>query len=1855
LIRFVGFTNVVNILKCIAVPQFTGGVEKEFSAFAMAPPREHASLLDNAAPGTSPYHDPAGPGFSNPSTVSQFAASVARTVLLKTRKPLGCAVETLLPIAFVLLLAALSTLGSKVPVPAKLFVPPPPEPPIQDLAMAIRDAACVDTNSGTSAVDMTLLKYLPNCGNAPIASQLRCGGEWTSKLSPHLCINNTGFLGPLQNFEIMKALPSMDVMLITHAVAIEVLGRPSYLIPQPSVTKSLRSFGQIYVAPDTAVGQAFVNRMRTAPGFELFNASFGGFLTSRDEAFKYFVTEAGAGKAMALVTVDQYDNSGLSVTISMNKTCVPWTNQNQDRFAHGAGDDYKLYWTSGFLSLQRTILDAFNDDQLVTVNGINASVTDAFKTAGNAAAIVAMPYAEYVNDTFLSLAGSLAPLALALAFLYGVSQVAGRLVQEKEAKLREAMAAMGVDKLTLYLAWLTTFFLQYGIVAIGCTIALKVSFMPKSDGSVIFVLFLGFCLTVPTLGSVLSSFFSKSRTAAIATPILFFACSIPSFALGDSASKQTIEGLLILSPTAFAQGLKLALQYEMNNGIGWGDIANANDEVTLGTCLVMLYIDLAIYALLTWYLDNVLGGDWGVRQHPCFCFLNRCLKHPPMPTDQELGGADGGPRTISGASEPYPSGTPAVTIARVTKEFGSGEDKKVAVNDVSLKIYPGMVTAVLGHNGAGKTTLFNMLTGMLPVSKGDCFIYDYSIVSESSSARRNIGMCPQHNILWDDLTCYEHLHYFAWVKGVPFGQCKKAAEEMLKDVDLEEKRNARSASLSGGQKRKLSIGIAFIGGSRLVLLDEPTAGMDVHTRRYTWDLVQRMARDGGRAIILTTHFMDEAELLGDRVAMMAAGQLHSYGSTTYLKSTLGQSYTLNIQYTGVPTEDTRKEALRIVRQFVRNGKEKDSRGREQAIILPMDDVARFADMLRQLEEDATKTRLHIATFSMTAATIEDVFVKIAEGGHDVRTAEDATRASLIAPSEASAISISETHTHGGLGTGSPNANLAAKMLSGDNANGTPNPLRQFAGLMRKRFNCAHRDKRTLVLQIVMPVLVILLAMALAGGGPPGTPPVSVNAKILPDAQELIIGGGCPSYFVAAAERSVQVVQPANGTSSYTTAEFMLNTYKQHGNKGRTAGIQCLDASQRFDGSSNPTTVLFSNSTAFRHAAPFSIFAWYQARTNALRAAVGQDPLAAYTVISAPLPLTNREDSKIDGLSNAIIAILIIVPFSFVPSTYTGFIVRERSSKAKLLQFVSGVGYFVYWASNVLFDFVSFLITELLAVIIFAAFRRDEYTGDGKTTGTLIFLIAMYGVAAIPTSYVMSLPFTNHSTAQNAVLGIFFLAGFGLTMTGYLLQLMKGPVGLLYLFRLFPPACLGEGLIVMANAPSQRQLGVDVNLMAMDQLGWPLLYLAIVAVVMSAIVLFVDHPERTKRQQMLSYSTHQKAPPIIGEPADVAAERAEVEGPPKRDGDESFLRVVGLRKEYPAPAGATVSTNVAVQNLTFHVPKGEIFGLLGTNGAGKTTTMNVITGETLPTMGCATVAGHDCVTDAGESRRVIGYCPQFDALHDLMTVEEHLNFYCSLRGVNNTENVVSALITALGLGEYRRYMSKKLSGGNKRKLSVAIALIGAPRLLLLDEPTAGMDPLARRGLCEVVAAISAHCAVVLTTHHLEEVEALADRAAIMVGGKMACLGTLEHLKETLGEGYQVSVRVDDESRGQRIEQRLQRAYPGCVKLVEHHQTKLNFTVKNGPSTSLSSLFGLLHDMKTSRDTQDSFGVIDYTVSQSSVEEVFLAVAGGGTPHTVVETGPVATSGQKYVLLPPEPQTAVPPYRSTPNDMSPLDQL
>jgi ABC-type multidrug transport system ATPase subunit len=147
--------------------------------------------------------------------------------------------------------------------------------------------------------------------------------------------------------------------------------------------------------------------------------------------------------------------------------------------------------------------------------------------------------------------------------------------------------------------------------------------------------------------------------------------------------------------------------------------------------------------------------------------------------------------------------------------------------------------------------------------------------------RRSLGLCPQYDILWPEITVREHLEMYARFKGLPEDTIKAEVEERVREVGLSEKVDAAAGSLSGGQKRKLSVAIAFIGNPKVVFLDEPTSGMDPYSRRFTWDIIRK--NKDGRAVVLTTHFMDEADILCDSIAIMAHGSLACVGPPLELK------------------------------------------------------------------------------------------------------------------------------------------------------------------------------------------------------------------------------------------------------------------------------------------------------------------------------------------------------------------------------------------------------------------------------------------------------------------------------------------------------------------------------------------------------------------------------------------------------------------------------------------------------------------------------------------------------------------------------------------------------------------------------------------------------------------------------------------------------------------------------------------------------------------------------------------------------------------------------------------------------------
>ena len=1727
-------------------------------------------------------------GSSGSSFGRQFFATVKRQVIQKRRMPCSMCLEIFLPILFIAGLVLASKAANITINPARQFVDP--------ASGAINQQAFAKNLVCYNGTDPDLASYFQSCSAGRIWVGTSPDKEPT--VPANFFADLLYYYEVVSNFDDWKATWGMlsidDLVGVQWAVRI-LRGGPTSSVFAFGTLLTLRNSGRVFLIPNNTqtrslsayFGQKYVT-------WKYIHNEATDYYNSREEATNYLITVAGEGKAWALVELNDEQNKTssfptLDYRVSMNLSSVVDTTQIRQRFSGGlGGQPYRAYYVSGFLSLQTAISEYY----LTQILG--ATSTDLPESTSAAP----MGYAQYKNSTFLTIAGNLCPLVLVLAFLYSVSQLAKRIVEEKEARLREGTMIMGLGKTAFFCSWIFTYFIQIFFTTLMITLVLKAGIITESDPTVIFALYFMFGMSTISLSTLLSSFFSKSRVTAMAVPFLYFLISIPSFALPDGTSAGTYQMLSIFSPTAFSLGAKLLFQYEIGTGMGWNDVTSSLDTVNMATVLSMLVFDTILYMLLTLYLDEVLPSEWGTKKHPCFCCLLPCFSKSSAADDDYLESINETSPKLKmkpshgrhDAVEDYPNiGKPCtVHIRNLRKEFQNEQGGvKVAVDNFDLQLFDDQVTVLLGHNGAGKTTTMNMLTGMLEMTQGDCVVYGKSVKTNLRSARGEIGFCPQHNILWPSLTCMEHLLYFAALKGLSGDAARDQALLMLKKVDLLDKKDIFSKNLSGGQKRKLSVAIAFIGGSRLILLDEPTAGMDVAARRHTWDLLREMS--AGRTIVLTTHYMDEADLLGNRVAIMSKGALHSYGSPMFLKARLGTGYVMRLSFERAVGDPT--PIVKRVQEKIPGASLKEHKGQEVAISLPIEAVGEFAHCIKYMEAPDLQKQLGMSGISMSVSTLEDVFVRIALE----EEAEDAppSPAPVTPPhSAAAATTAAQNNDH---------QYQALDVCYETKASTNPSIARQLFGLLKKRWCNTKRDRRTIVIQVFLPLGSIILAMLLTLLKAPDFHSLTLDLGMYGSVKQEVAFANCDTLpeFFSRQYTSVDALNNYPGfNQSYNFSMHLLDTFKTHGDLERFVGASCNDASQNWNSpTTTSTTVLFTNSSAL-HSLPQILNELY----NAIARRVSGNNATLLRVATYPLPFTDRQSTTFNSLTTLIVGFFILIPFTFIPSTYVSWVVKERECKAKHLQFVSGVNFIIYWVSNFIFDLVSFLFTECLAIVVFAIFGRGEYV-DSENIPVTILLFLLYGISAIAAAYCISFLFDNHSSAQTIVMLGNFLCGFVLVITMYILKQIDSTKSvaevLVYIFRFVPAYCLGEGILALASAPSFRTLNKTINVFDMDQAGWGMTYMALETVIFSILTILLDHPSRQLRKQQLLFNEYDRPPAIENEDEDVKKERAEIEtNEASRSGD--VVRVTQLRKVYPASGKS--GEKLAVKNLTFGVKKGEVFGFLGTNGAGKTTTMSVLTGEFLPTMGHCSVGGFDVVKQSEQAKQVIGYCPQFDALLDLLTPEEHLYLYAALRDIplDVTDAVVNNLLASCALDSYRKVPSKSLSGGNKRKLSVAISLMGGPKIVFLDEPSAGMDPHARRQLWDVIIYVAKH-SVVLTTHHLEEVDVLAHRVGIMVDGEMKCLGSLDHLKRKFGGGFEITIKASNEGTVQLVEKLMSEQFKSA-KLVEERQQRMTYSLPF-ERTKMSFVFDVLQKAKQS----GKFGIADYTVQQTSLEQVFLRIS------------------------------------------------
>nr|QAA95900.1 ATP-binding cassette sub-family A member 4 [Diaphorina citri] len=1176
-------------------------------------------------------------------------------------------------------------------------------------------------------------------------------------------------------------------------------------------------------------------------------------------------------------------------------------------------------------------------------------------------------------------------------------------------------------------------------------------------------------------------------------------------------------------------------------------------------------------------------------------------------------------------------GREAIVIENLSKEF-SGCRKKTtkALENVHLTIYEGQITAILGHNGAGKTTLFNILTGLTLPTSGTAYVYGYDVKDPDGMAmiRRMIGVCPQSNLLYLLLTPKEHLEFYAHLKGIP--QSKRDAEisKTLRDVDLDDKADVLTKYLSGGQKRKLSVAIAILGDPKIIILDEPTAGIDPYSRRHMWTILQK--KRPGRVILLTTHFMDEADILADRKAVISKGQIRCCGSSLFLKNKFGIGYHLTLVLDTVSHEEA---ISRLIERHIPSAERTRRHGKELSFILPYNAVDKFAALFLAIEEDIKReeSQLGVASYGVSMTTLEEVFLQLEkdEKESDTKTGPIENISKTIVknrrkrPRRRNKYSTLESEA-GDTGTTMETVNQDATSKPGgedDKIAGIGHEsvvierseLQVFAAITRLRLIRLFRDGQKLYIMLIIPLIFAAIGMYmhrnvnidfvtkplnLSQYSYTDSYKVAVHVANSTDAQRFLsyfdnssitlYNGSYPSLlsynqtmpllgainvygannFTLVYNDTCQHALPillnlldnvydrylkeADHLKSSSSLQTIFHNLLSSGDLGTTTNTQITTDNLNTTTDSQSTT---KNRKMFVNSRTPSTS--YRTRPRTLES-------VSYSTIKAevqPLPLTSMTQNFSTGLFS--MSLFLGMVFVLIPVNMSVELVMDRENKSKNQLRVNGLGAVIYFISH-------FLILIFLIIVVYLGLLTLIYIFNLSFLKNKIsfivmgFLISLVTPSLILFCTCLSYFFNRSNTARSImpnIVTVFAFIPFVMVSCSHMYNIGDG----LY-HRLHSFFCLVDTIYIPYSIIYFMDI-IHINcelhnncpsLTFADYLSYPELrtiaWSSIAQIpVLFGFLLYLDAKKSGSRHLDIVRQLCGWSRPVTGEEyqraslKDLSVEEGEEEG-----GDEDVLMeknkvkdLVECNAVYNQPVvllqnltkvynkGSNKAKDlwkkekVAVKNLNLSIGQGEVFGLLGHNGAGKTTTLKIMTYEEMPTSGLVQIGGHNITTNFGTAFHLIGYCPQHNALWSNITLREHMETYAAIRGVPNSDipRLVNSFIDGLHIGDHADKEVYECSGGTRRKLSYALAMIGNPRIVLLDEPSTGMDPKSKRFLWDtILASFQGSRGALLTTHSMEEADALCSRVGIMVQGQLRCIGSTQHLKNQYGAGYTLEIKM-----------------------------------------------------------------------------------------------------------------------------------
>jgi ABC-type multidrug transport system ATPase subunit len=574
------------------------------------------------------------------------------------------------------------------------------------------------------------------------------------------------------------------------------------------------------------------------------------------------------------------------------------------------------------------------------------------------------------------------------------------LVMERESGIRQNMQIMGLRLPTYYAVTYLGFLLMYLLVMISTIIfglAFRIPFFTLNTPLLYFATFFLWGLAMISFCLFLAPFLWEPSTAVIlGWTYVVVVNFIGGQFIGDlfeyGASNGTFLATFLLPSFSFFY----SIYYAGGLNVGGAGVHVGSDTTTvpgsnLGMCagsslICYSYLYLAVEAVLLLlaglYFDQVIPHRFQVRKHPLFFlgFKRRVASNMVIDEEKALAemprrSLDSGVRLEEEAAAATAKAAPgqgspySICIDHLWVAY-PGKPPFYAVRGLSLALKRGETFAIIGQNGCGKSTTMNCLTGLLDITAGNVQILGMKVPGDLGDIQLQMGVCPQFDMLWGDLTGEEHLYFYARLKNVPPSKIRYAVEDALQSVRLNtpEVRRRLARKYSGGMRRRLSVAIALIGGSQVVILDEPSTGLDPQSRYDLWACIQE--RRVGRTILLTSHSMEETERLADRVGIMCMGQMRAIGGPNELRLRLGQGYRLVIQ---TPPLCAAVVHQVILEKMSRQASLETMLGDQLVYMLPREDLklSEIFQVMDWMQRSGTVT-----DWSVSQATLEDVFLRV---------------------------------------------------------------------------------------------------------------------------------------------------------------------------------------------------------------------------------------------------------------------------------------------------------------------------------------------------------------------------------------------------------------------------------------------------------------------------------------------------------------------------------------------------------------------------------------------------------------------------------------------------------------------------------------------------------------------------------------------------------------------------------------------------------------------------------------------------------------------------------------------------------------